>query len=47
MIALGFVQHLKYVSPFQGFYTTGVLPMAYVNGLQPATPFGVKVSAIG
>ena len=35
------------MSPFQGFYTTGVLPMGLHPWLQPVTPFGVKVSAIG
>ena len=46
-LSLGFAQHLKHMSPLQGFYTTGVLPMAYAMGYNLSPPFGAKVSATG
>ena len=41
-----FPSALKHMSPLQGFYITGALPMGLHPWLQPVTPFGVKVSAI-
>ena len=46
-LSLGFVQHLKHMSPLQGFLYNWRFTHGLRHGLQPVTPFGVKVSAIG